>query len=109
MESDYGIDKALYWEQDCGLNIVDYMNKYLGKCNVFVIFCTENAQKSKSVKAEWEAAFQLMQNEKLSIIPVYENSDHIPPLLLPLRRVRFDPDNLEQFVSELSNEILKTI
>jgi hypothetical protein len=81
----------------------------LEKCKVLILFCTENAKKSKSVKAEWEAAFQLMQNEKIQIIPVFQNPDYIPSLLLPLIRIYFDPKNIEKFVSDLSNEIVKKL
>jgi small GTP-binding protein len=109
LEQDPKIDKVLYWEKDCGMNIVEYMDKYLGKSKVFLLFCTENSIHSKSVKAEWMAAFQLMQLEKLSMIPIFQDPEYIPPLLLPYIRVYYDPNDLETFVSGINKEILKKL
>ncbi|TFF90144.1 MAG: GTP-binding protein [Promethearchaeota archaeon] len=109
LEKDPKIDKVLYWEKDCGMNIVEYMDKYLGKSKVFLLFCTENSIHSKSVKAEWMAAFQLMQLEKLSIIPIFQDPEYIPPLLLPFLRVYYDANDLETFNSNIKKEILKKI
>ncbi|MBD3227067.1 MAG: GTP-binding protein [Candidatus Lokiarchaeota archaeon] len=109
LEQEPEIDKVLYWEKDCGMNIVEYMDKYLGKCKVFLLFCTENSIHSKSVKAEWMAAFQLMQLEKLNIIPIFQDPECIPPLLLPFLRVYYDPNDLDGFISNIKKEILKKL
>ncbi len=46
------IDKVLFWEKDSGENIINYMERTLKTTNVFVLFCSENAAKSKSVEDE---------------------------------------------------------
>lgn len=101
--------RALYWEKDSGINVIKYMNRNIGKCKAFVLFCSENAINSSSVEAEWTAAFELMQNKNLSIIPVFQDSKYIPPLLLPLVRVHYDPSNLDKFEADLVAEIKKAL
>jgi small GTP-binding protein len=109
LEQDEKIDKVLYWEKDSGMNIVEYMDKNLGKSKVFLLLCTENSINSKSVKAEWMAAFQLMQLEKLSIIPIYQDPEYIPSLLLPYIRIYYDQNDLETFLVNVKKEILKKL
>ena len=57
------VEKVFYWEQDSEQNIVDYMERTLNLSNVFVVFCSKNSKKSKSVKGEWEAAYQLSKKK----------------------------------------------
>ncbi len=107
LESYPEIDNALYWEEDSGINIIDYMNENIPKSKVFILFCSENSMNSQSVKAEWQTAFQLKQEGRLSMIPVYIDPEHIPALLKPLLRIYFDTNNLENFVNNLYKEIKK--
>ena len=69
--------KVLYFERDSVDNFVSYMNYYIDQCNIFVLFCSENANKSRFVQIEWKAALSL--NKK--IIPIFLESEFIPPLL----------------------------
>lgn len=101
------IDKILFWEADSGENIVEYMEKTLKECNVFVLFCSENSLNSRAVTDEWQAAFQLRKKDLLKIIPVYEDEKFIPALLTPLLNVKFEKKNLEKFIENLYNEILR--
>ncbi len=103
------IENALYWEADSGMNIIDYMNENIPKSKVLVLFCSENSINSQSVKAEWQTAFQLKQEGKIAIIPVFIDSKCIPPILKPLLRVFFDSNNIEKFVSNLYKEIQKQL
>ncbi len=59
------IDKILFWEADSGENIVEYMEKALKECNIFVLFCSENSLNSRAVTDEWQAAFQLRKKSTL--------------------------------------------
>ncbi len=102
-----GISEVLYWEADSGQDIVEYMEETLGKTNVFVLFCSENAAKSNSVTDEWHAAFQMRKKKKMKIIPVYEDEDLIPNLLMPLLNVKYTKDDFDGFIQKLYDEILR--
>ena len=101
------IEKVLFWEADSSANIVEYMEETLRNTNVFILFCSENSMNSKAVRDEWQAAFQLRKKELMKIIPVYENEDYIPYLLMPLLNIKFQKDNFEEFIQKLYNEILR--
>ena len=101
------IDKVFFWEVDSGENIVEYMERTLKICSVFVLFCSKNSLNSKSVTDEWQAAFQLRKKELLKIIPVYEDESYIPVLLTPLLNVKFSNDNFIDFIVKLYKEILR--
>jgi len=101
------LDEVVYWEADSSANIVDYMEETLGKSNIFLLFCSDNALNSKSVKDEWQVAFQLRKKDLMKIIPIYENEDHIPRMLLHLLNVKFDKGNFDIFINKLHQEILR--
>ena len=71
------VKDVLYWQEDLDDNIFEYMNDNLGKCHVFVLFCSQNALESVPVKKEWTAADAMGK----PIIPVFYDTNHIPPLL----------------------------
>ena len=102
------INKVLFWEVDSSANIVEFMEETLRKTNVFILFCSENSQKSKAVRDEWQAAFQLRKKDLMKIIPIYEKEEHIPYLLTPLLNVKFQKDNFKEYIQKLYNEILRT-
>jgi hypothetical protein len=101
------IDKVLYWEKDSGQNIIEYMEYNLERAKVFVLFCTKNSKNSKSVKLEREAAIQLKQEERIRIIPVFQNPVDIPLLLKPFLGVQFDKEDFDGFIQSLHQEILR--
>jgi len=101
------IDNVLYWEADSGQDIVEYMEKTLSITNVFVLLCSENAKKSNAVSDEWHAAFQMRKKEKMKIIPVYDDEDLIPNLLMPLLNVKYTKDDFDGFIQKLHKEILR--
>lgn len=102
------INKILFWELDSGEDVVDYMERSLKISKTFILFCSENSIKSKSVEDEWKAAFQLRKKGLIKIIPVYEDEKLIPVLLTPLLNVKFDQENFEIFVENLYKEILRS-
>ena len=99
------INEVLFWEADSKQNIVEFMEESLTKTEVFVLFCSENSSKSKAVKDEWQAAFQLKKKDKMKIIPVYEDEDQIPNLLMPLLNVKYTKETFDDFIKKLSHEI----
>jgi parallel beta-helix repeat protein len=107
LESYPRIDKVFFWEADSGENIVTYMERTLRISNVFVLFCSENASRSKAVEDEWQAAFQLRKSGKMKIVPVYEKEGLIPYLLMPLLNVKFTRDDFDAFINNFYEEILR--
>ena len=101
------IGEVLYWEADSRANIVEFMEETLKISNVFVLFCTENSMKSKAVKDEWQAAYQLRKMDMLKMIPVYEDENIIPRLLLHMLNVKFSKENFDEFIENLHKEILR--
>ncbi|MFX1566911.1 MAG: NosD domain-containing protein [Promethearchaeota archaeon] len=101
------IDKVFFWEADSGESIVTYMERTLRLSKVFVFFCSENSIKSKAVEDEWQAAFQMRKKGLMKIVPVYEQEDLIPFLLMPLLNVKFTKDNFDEFIQKLYEEILR--
>jgi len=101
------IDRVFYWEEDSGENIVTYMEKTLKITKVFVFFCSEHSIKSKAVEDEWQAAFQMRKKGLMKIVPVYENEDIIPFLLMPLLNVKYTKDDLDGFIQKLYEEIMR--
>ncbi|MFX0140355.1 MAG: toll/interleukin-1 receptor domain-containing protein, partial [Candidatus Hodarchaeota archaeon] len=100
------INKVMYWEADSTQNIVEYMDKMLEKCDVFVLFCSENSMKSVSVRDEWQAAFQRRKKGLITIIPVYEQAEHIPVILGHLLKVKYDKTDFNSFTRKLYQEIM---
>jgi len=101
------IKKVYHYTQDSGQNIVEYMEKTLSVSNIFVLFCTENSKKSRAVEGEWQSAYQLVKKDLMKIIPVYENEDDVPILLIPMLNVKYDKDDFDTFINKLYQEILR--
>ena len=99
------IKKVLYWQEDVNDNITKYMNDNIDKCDVFILFCSPNALKSKPIEDEWTAANTLRK----PIIPVFIKKDHIPPLLSPKLGVEFDQFNFQNNVDNIHRVILKKL
>lgn len=99
------VEDVLYWQEDMDDNIFEYMDENLGKCDVMVLFCSENALKSVPVKKEWTAADALGK----PIIPVFIDSSHIPPLLSSRLGFEYDFYDMERNIQELLNLILKKV
>ncbi len=101
------INKVFYYTKDSGQNIVEYMEKTLGACNIFVLFCTEHSKKSRAVEGEWQTAYQLVKKDKMKIIPIYQDEEDVPLLLIPMLNVRYDKENFDGFINKLRQEILR--
>lgn len=99
------IVNVLYWQEHMKDNIIKYMNDNLGKCDAMLLFCSPNALRSEPVEKEWTAA-DIM---KKPIIPIFNDPDHIPPLLKTRLGIKFDPFDFKKNVDEIYNLILKKI
>lgn len=97
------VEDVLYWQEDMEDNIFEYMNDNLGRCDIFILFCSKNAMDSVPVKKEWTAADAIGK----PIIPVFFNPEHIPPLLRSRLGIEFDFYDLERNVKGLHSLILK--
>jgi hypothetical protein len=107
LESKPDITKVYYWEKDSGQNIIEYMENNLEKSRVFILFCSENSNDSKSVKLERAAAIQMSQDERMRILPVFMNPNDIPLLVKPFLGVQYQKDNLDIFLERLYREIFR--
>ena len=96
------IEDVLYWQEDAHGSLVEYMNANVPKCDVFLLFCSQNALRSDPIRAEWETAHV----HKKFIIPVFESIEDIPPLLRRLRGIHFQANDLDTTFIQLYQEIL---
>jgi len=99
------IVNVLYWQEHMKDNIIKYMNDNLGKCDVMLLFCSPNALRSEPVEKEWTAADMM----KKPIIPIFNDPEHIPPLLKTRLGIRFDPFDFKKNVDEIYTLILKKL
>jgi len=97
------IENILYWQEDLEDNIFKYISDNLGKCDVMVLFCSDNALNSVPIEKEWTAADALYK----PIIPVIFDVKHIPPLLKSRLGLEFDFYNKQKNIQDLYALILK--
>ena len=97
------IKDVLFWEEYMDDDIYVYMNDNLGKADIILIFCSENANKSDAVRTEWMAAHKM----KKKLIPVFEDENDIPPLLTTKLGIHFRAEDIKGFVQELHDLISK--
>ncbi|MFX0151921.1 MAG: TIR domain-containing protein, partial [Candidatus Hodarchaeota archaeon] len=107
LESYPEIEDVTFWEADSGENIVEFMEKTLRESNITILFCSENSINSEAVKGEWQAAYQIKKKGLMKIIPVYEDEEFIPILLMPMLNVKFSKDDFNRFIENLHKEILR--
>ena len=99
------VDDVLYWQENMKDNIIKYMNENLGKCDIFILFCSPNALESEPVEKEWTAAEILGK----PIIPVFLKPDHIPPLLKSKKGIQYDAFDRKKNLQNLQDIINKQI
>jgi len=99
------IETVLFWEEDLHDDIYDYMDSNLGKCDIFLLFCSQNALKSDAVKMEWHAALKI----KKKIIPVFRREQDIPTLLSTKLGVQFNESDIEGTHKSIYDLILKKL
>ncbi|MBN1802100.1 MAG: TIR domain-containing protein [Candidatus Lokiarchaeota archaeon] len=99
------IENVLYWQEDMKDDIYKYMNDYLGKCDLVLLFCSINALDSKAVEMEWQSALKIEKK----IIPIFNEEKDIPPLLTTKLGVMFKPWDLDVTIEEIYALILKKL
>ncbi len=97
------IGDVLYWERDMYDDIYEYMNENLRKCDILILFCSENADESRPVRMEWMAALKLQKK----IIPVFINENSIPTLLTTKLGIKFKENDIKQFSYDLFQLIMR--
>jgi hypothetical protein len=95
------IDEALFWQEDTGNDIVDYMNDNIPRSDIFILFCSEQSLNSDIVKLEWKAALELRR----IMIPVFKDVNHIPPILRSLLGVEFNNSDVDSTIQEIYETI----
>lgn len=98
-----GIENVVYWQEDISENHIKFMSDNLGKCDVLLLCCSPNTLDSDIYQKEWEAADMMGK----IIIPIFYNTDHIPPLFKPRLGIQFDPFEMQKNISQIYNLILK--
>lgn len=99
------IDEVLFWEESVEDDIIDYMETNLFRCDIFILFCSQNALKSDPVGLEWKAALK----KKKKIIPVFINEDDIPTLISPKLGIKFKINNLGYNIENIYKTIRKKL
>ncbi|MFX0142175.1 MAG: toll/interleukin-1 receptor domain-containing protein, partial [Candidatus Hodarchaeota archaeon] len=99
------IDDVLYWEEDLHDDIIKYMNDNIDKCNIFLLFCSENALASEPIETEWQTAFKL----KKKIIPIFIDQSHIPPLISTKLGIQFDESKIDRTIKNIYKLISKKL
>ena len=83
------------------------MEENLERSKVFIYFCSQNSNASKSVKLERSAAIQLHQEGRIRILPVFQDPTDIPLLIKPFLGVEFKKETIEDFIQHLYKEIFR--
>ncbi len=99
------IDNALYWEEDMHDDIYKYMNENVGKCDVFLLFCSQTALNSEPIEMEWMAALK----KKRKVIPIFTDEDDIPTLLSTRLGIQFKKNDLDGTIKSIYQLILKKL
>ena len=99
------INEVLYCEEDIQDDFIAYMNECVGKCDLFLLFCSERSISSDFVGIEWRAAMSLGK----IIIPIFHDKKYIPPLLAPLIGVDFNEKDIDGTINKAYQLILKKI
>lgn len=99
------IRDVLYWEEDADGSIIQFMNTNIPLCDVFLLFCSQNALQSESMLIEWETAIIF----KKQIIPIFEKIEDVPPILRRLRGIKIQVDELDGLVNNVHQLILKKL
>ena len=97
------IKDVLYWQEHMKDNIIEYMDRNLGKCHTMLLFCSPNAIESIPVKKEWTAAEAI----NMPIIPVFTSTKYVPPILSSRLGIQFDPFDMEKNLDDIYNTIMK--
>lgn len=99
------IDDVLFANENAKDDFIKYMNEFIGKCDILLLFCSNSSLNSEFVGMEWRAALSL----KKVIIPIYIDQDFIPPLLSSKIGVKFNKNDINETIIDIYQLILKKI
>lgn len=99
------IQDVLYWEEDMSDDIYLYMENNIKRCDVLLLFCSQNALYSDPVTMEWQAALKI----KKKIIPIFTDENEIPVLLSTKLGVKFEETNLEGTLYNIYHLVMKKL
>ncbi len=99
------IDKVLYWQEDAGGSIIEYMENNLKKCDIMLLFCSPNSLNSSAVKEEYETAKYMGK----PIIPIFNNIDDVPILVKKEIGIKFDFFDFQKNIQGIFKKILKKL
>ncbi|GAH14247.1 unnamed protein product, partial [marine sediment metagenome] len=92
------------------MDIIEYMDKNLTKCQSLILFCSESIKNSEAVKAEWHAFFyKCLKMKNLKIIPVFEKISDVPTLLGPYLHIEYNSSEFDNFIEKLHKNIVGSI
>ncbi|MBC8275716.1 MAG: toll/interleukin-1 receptor domain-containing protein [Chloroflexi bacterium] len=84
------------WEISAGDSIIKQINKGLLDCTHFIVLWSANSATSKWVRAELESMLsKAIETGNPRIIPVFLDDTLLPPLLQPLKYIRYHGGNEE--------------
>lgn len=107
LESYPKIDKVIFQKMEEIKVGAEYVEQKLKDSNVFLLFCSSNTMNSEKLKDEWQPAFQLRKKGLMKMIPVFENDEDIPVVLLHLPRIEFSKNTFNVFIEKLYKEIIR--
>ena len=96
--------QVYYYERDCqvGQSIVDYMEEFLTKCDVFLTICSPNSLISSPVRKEINMAFI----SKKKIIHLFKDIKNIRMILRDTRGLKFENENIDSVITEIVSLII---
>ncbi|MHA1312187.1 MAG: leucine-rich repeat domain-containing protein [Candidatus Helarchaeota archaeon] len=106
LEKQQNIDHVFVWEKDIGIDIYDYMEKNIPKCDIMLTFCSTNYLNSKPCEKEWQAADRIGKQ----IVPIFIEITHVPLLLKNIMGVKIDifkepEENFKDILKEINRRI----
>lgn len=93
-----------YWEGWDGYpngNMIDFMETYITKSDIFIPICTKAMLDSKSCKKERDLAYY----QNIDILPVYEKVEFIPVIFRPYRGISIVNKTVELIVEEIITQV----
>ncbi|MCK4827325.1 toll/interleukin-1 receptor domain-containing protein, partial [bacterium] len=97
------IGEVLYADKNVLDDFIKYMDEYIGKCDIFILFCSEKSSDSKFVGMEWRAAVSLDKR----VIPIFIDKRFIPPILSSRLGVEYNAKDLNGTVENINGIIIK--
>jgi len=97
------IEEVLYADKSVVDDFIKYMDEYIGKCDIFILFCSEKSSDSKFVGMEWRAAVSLDKR----VIPIFIDKRFIPPILSSRLGVEYNAKDLNGTVENIYGIIIK--